>query len=59
METRQTPMGIRDVLNRPNNIVSVMSHQKRHENLCEKLLKDDKAIEQWNLVLARARAKEQ
>jgi hypothetical protein len=57
METRKIPMGIRDVLNQPN-IVSRMSHQKRHENLCEKLLKDEKALEQWNIGLAKARAKE-
>jgi hypothetical protein len=57
METRKIPMGIRNVLNQPN-IFSRMSHQKRHENMCERLLKDDKALEQWNLGLARARAKE-
>lgn len=57
METRKIPMGIRDVLNQPN-IVSRMSHQKRYENLCEKLLKDEKALEQWNIGLAKARAKE-
>lgn len=45
METRKIPMGLQQAGNRPN-IVSRTSQQNRHGNLCERLLKDDKALEQ-------------